>query len=786
MSAQPAVNVGGNVEGSIVVGDNNFVVNTNNGTIVYKQAAPRVSPRAMTPRPPRKPKSFIGRERELAQLEKRIADSQPVLLHGQPGLGKTTLAKQASNGPAAASQPNGVIFVETPDETGKTLAFDDLVQQIFDALFESEPPLKVDLASARTYLSNTHPLVYLSGFSFSATELDELSSLFPNTPILIETEQTALDDDYDDFPLGPLERKDSLALLSDRSGIVVNQKSQPILNEIANILGDVPGALAIISQTIKENRLKLEDAVSGLQAVNPGTKDSVKAALSRAYRLVISTLSADERAMLVETGSAPGVSVDRKWLERGIDGDAVSKKLESLQLMYANSPRMRLNSGLREIVMEGQDDVAAKEKLLEHLIQQLQSKWSDFDFIKDELGNLLGLFDWAMSQRRWREVLALGRALDPFLTLSGRWESWRRLLADVYRAARALGDQAAQGWALHQLGTCEIGRADWSAARKSLEQALRLRQRIGDLNGAAFTQHNLDFLNTASAPRIKAKPSAGRSLPWLITGGLVLLIVAALSVSAVFGLPLPFVLRPTKTPTPTPTFTITPSSTPTFTPSVTSSPTVTPTFTPSPTASPTFTPVYSILRGEVLADTACYHGPGSMYLYKYGLKAASNLEIIGRNEGANGLWLYVRAIGGKNPCWMNARFMNVGGDVASLEPVYPDKAPLPRARNYPPPTGVVAIRNGDQVTVSWDFATPIPLSDRESANSPYYLVELWTCQRGRIVFTPKGAFDPIVSVTDEPGCSQPSHGRVFLSDIDGYDGPIEIQWPRYPSASPTP
>ncbi len=38
MALSANIQIGGNVEGNIVVGDNNFVVNTNHGTIVYKQA----------------------------------------------------------------------------------------------------------------------------------------------------------------------------------------------------------------------------------------------------------------------------------------------------------------------------------------------------------------------------------------------------------------------------------------------------------------------------------------------------------------------------------------------------------------------------------------------------------------------------------------------------------------------------------------------------------------------------------------------------------------------------
>ena len=51
--------VAGNVEGDIIVGNNNFKVNTNYGTIVYKQAAPQARLRDAAPQPPRAPRGFI-------------------------------------------------------------------------------------------------------------------------------------------------------------------------------------------------------------------------------------------------------------------------------------------------------------------------------------------------------------------------------------------------------------------------------------------------------------------------------------------------------------------------------------------------------------------------------------------------------------------------------------------------------------------------------------------------------------------------------------------------------
>ena len=128
----PAISVGGNVEGSIVIGDNNFVVNNNHGTIVYKQAGLQVRARSMVPRPPRAPRGFLGRTRELEELDELIQKRTPVLLEGIEGIGKTYLLKQAANLEAAHGQPNGVVFLEGIDQDGTILEWDDILQRLFE------------------------------------------------------------------------------------------------------------------------------------------------------------------------------------------------------------------------------------------------------------------------------------------------------------------------------------------------------------------------------------------------------------------------------------------------------------------------------------------------------------------------------------------------------------------------------------------------------------------------------------------------------------------------------
>lgn len=198
-------------------------------------------------------------------------------------------------------------------------------------------------------------------------------------------------------------------------------------------------------------------------------------------------------------------------------------------------------------------------------------------------------------------------------------------------------------------------------------------------------------------------------------------------------------------------------------------PSRTPTVTLTATSAPTAT--YAILRGRVLVRANCRYGPGAPYLYKYGLVPGSNLEVIGRTD--SGTWILVRAIGGNNPCWVKASLMAVNGDIMSLALTY---LPLPQSPYYAPPTGVSATRNGNEVSISWNG---IAFRAGDETASPPYLVEVWSCSQGQLVFTPIGTYITTVKVSDEPGCAEPSHGRVFGVEKHGYTRWVEVPWPAH-------
>ena len=224
---------------------------------------------------------------------------------------------------------------------------------------------------------------------------------------------------------------------------------------------------------------------------------------------------------------------------------------------------------------------------------------------------------------------------------------------------------------------------------------------------------------------------------------------------------------PPATPQPAPvTVTLSASDTPTVTATSTA------TNTPAPTKPSTPLPSVDSLEASVTADLlSCRYGPGSEYLFLYGLRAGANIKLIGRTEG--NYWVYVD---GKKPCWVNAKFIAIQGDPQTLRVVYPNEAKLPVSPTYLPTTVLSATRKGNSVTVKW-LDIPLRAGDEEDASMLHYIIEVWRCEGGKFFFDPLATNETSITFVDEPGCSQPSFGRVFVQEKHGFAGPAEILWP---------
>lgn len=222
---------------------------------------------------------------------------------------------------------------------------------------------------------------------------------------------------------------------------------------------------------------------------------------------------------------------------------------------------------------------------------------------------------------------------------------------------------------------------------------------------------------------------------------------------------------PTEASSPAPTFTAPPpTSTQTFTP-----------IPPTETATPTQTPIPLVdeIKATVTKDKLiCRYGPGANYLYLIAFNITTPLKLIGQAKGNS--WVLVE--NGPQDCWVDSQFVQAEGDLTALRPMYPDGYKIPVSPYYGPTTVLKAERAGDQVTVTWIEIIVSPGKYENDYMFPY-IVEVWVCKDGEIIFDTLGSRVPYITFTDENGCTEPSRGRVYIQEKHGYAGPAEIPWP---------
>jgi hypothetical protein len=218
------------------------------------------------------------------------------------------------------------------------------------------------------------------------------------------------------------------------------------------------------------------------------------------------------------------------------------------------------------------------------------------------------------------------------------------------------------------------------------------------------------------------------------------------------------------TATSAPTFTLTPTET--LTPAVTFTPTITPTFTV------TATPTFAFPTVTVNKQAHCRYGPSAAYLHAADLYAGDKGTVRGRFIYSK--WLYVKFDKLDYFCWVAPSVVDVVGDISTVGYKELDLQSI-GSNQYGPPKNVTAVRDGDQVTISWDRVQMTTDKDRG------YLLELFVCQNGNYLWwtdSYDNQYSTSYTVKDEAGCPEPSSGKLYTVEKHGFSEPVDIAWPK--------
>jgi len=219
--------------------------------------------------------------------------------------------------------------------------------------------------------------------------------------------------------------------------------------------------------------------------------------------------------------------------------------------------------------------------------------------------------------------------------------------------------------------------------------------------------------------------------------------------------------------TETPESTMPPATTPTATSESTR--TETPTIEMSPTISAT--PTFTFPSVTVNKQAHCRYGPSVAYLHAADLYPGDVGTVRGRYIYSN--WLYVKFDKLDYFCWVAPSIVEVAGDISAV--AYKDLNLQSIGSNqYGPPFDVTAVRDGNQVTISWNQVQMTKDKDRG------YLLELFVCQDTFYKWWTDSYSDQFTTsytVRDEAGCAQPSSGKLYTVEKHGFSEPAIIPWP---------
>ena len=530
----------GEVSGQVAVGKHILQIGSVHGGVVYiaapgqqPQPRPRSTPVLLRPRPfP----DLLNRKEEIDAATSALQSATPVAFHGPAGIGKTVLLRHLAHRPEADRFPDGVVYLSARGRT-----WDDLLQSLFEAFYETDGPFKPTEMQVRHALQERRALIFLDDVGLQREEIEALMGLAPRSTFVLASEARVLWEGKA-VPLRGLPLEDALALVERELGRSLEERERPAAEALCTGLKGHPARILQAAARVREEGKSLEEVARYAQTPDPSRALTAEAVadLSQAQRRLL--------AVMALLDGAPFPADHLAALSGVRDVEPTLGALIRRRLVQAHSPRYSLAGGLGAYLQGVWDLTPWAERALAYFTTWAEKRHPSPSRVAEAAEPILRVLKWAAADERWPEVLRLGRAVEGHLALACRWGAWEQVLRQVLQAAQELGDRAAEAWALHQLGTRALCLGDTRAARDALTKALRLRESLGDEAGAAITRSNLDVLAKAPPLRRPSRPAPKPGLPTVAWVGIGLAAAAALVGLAILGWSL-IARQPTPTPT---------------------------------------------------------------------------------------------------------------------------------------------------------------------------------------------------------------------------------------------
>jgi len=488
--------------------------------------------------------SFIGREKEAAELQRLLAKTRILTLTGSGGCGKSRLSLQVA-ADALERFPDGVWLVELA-----SLADPELVPQtVATVLGLKEAPGTSISQTLSGYLKDKRLLMVLDNCEHlldgSAQLVDTLVRQCPGVQILASSREAlgiggeqvyrvpsmSVPDQKQPMSPAAVSEFEAVQLFAERAVLAcpdfqISEKNASALVSICRRLDGIPLAIELAaarlrSFTVAEIDARLDQRfrllTGGSRTALPRQR-TLRALIDWSYSL----LREPERRLLerltVFAGSWTLEAAERICVHNDLDEGLVFEQLSSLvdkSLVVVEQStrqsRYRLLETVRQFgqeqLIDGDDVAALRTRHRDHFLEMAEAATKrllgvdQVDWLNRldcDYENLRAALEWSLTCPDSEKGLRLCGAMRRFWNARGRYIEGRQWCARSLAKTGAERRTSERANALNTAGSLALGQSDYRASVEAAQESLEISRELNDRTGIA---NSLNILGLVASNR---------------------------------------------------------------------------------------------------------------------------------------------------------------------------------------------------------------------------------------------------------------------------------------------